>query len=102
MSLTGFGLGALPWLWANAISGFSSLKPRNFPGNTITTSYSYRLDVFFSHVIPGQFGLTQPLNGLNVVAAVHGVVYVALWAITIAAIVVVVVMRRGRSLAIVA
>jgi hypothetical protein len=102
ITLIGFGLSALPWLWANVSSGFASLKTGSFPGSSVPTSYMFRLETFFRHVVPGQFGLTQPNSGLDVVAPIHGPVFILLSAISALSIIVVVALRRGRSLAIVA
>jgi hypothetical protein len=48
-AVAAFFVGALPWLWANAQSGFASLKPSSFPNSAITTlntGFWGRLNIF--------------------------------------------------------
>ncbi|HEY1445690.1 MAG TPA: hypothetical protein VGF51_12390 [Acidimicrobiales bacterium] len=55
--LVGGGLvGSLPWLYANAHTGFASLKSSSFAANGGAT-YGDRLSVFFHYMLPLQLGV---------------------------------------------
>jgi hypothetical protein len=102
--VAGFGGGALPWLWANARSGFASLHPENFAGAQLAppNGYAERLRAFFVHVLPMQLNSVQPVSGRGALAPVphwlleHGLVTLLVLAVVLAA------LRGGRGLAVVA
>jgi hypothetical protein len=61
-----FGVGALPWLWANVQSGFASLKPSSFPNGAITslnTGFWGRLNVFGHLSLPIELDLRHLFSG---------------------------------------
>jgi hypothetical protein len=61
--LVGSGLvGSLPWLYANAHTGFVSLKSSSLPANGGAT-YGERLSVFFHSMLPLQLGVRTLLSG---------------------------------------
>lgn len=49
-------VGSLPWLYANAHTGFASLKSSSLPANGSAT-YGERLSVFFHDMLPMQLGV---------------------------------------------
>jgi hypothetical protein len=102
LAAAGFLLGALPWLWANARSGFASLDPNRFAGVSLAnpTSYTSRLGTFFSHVLPMQLNLTQPVSGLPVLRpTLHALAFWVLVVFLIAAIILAAIHgRRGRAI----
>lgn len=60
------GLGAAPWLWANASSHFASLRSANAPGGASPVNLGFvgRLHVFFRFSLPMEAGLRRPSTGL--------------------------------------
>ena len=64
LALVVFGwlVGSLPWLYANAHTGFASLKSSSLPANGGAT-YGERLSVFFHHMLPLQLGVRTLGNG---------------------------------------
>ena len=81
LSAVGVVIGALPWLYANARSGFASLHL----GNPAPPEFGYgaRVSIFFHDVLPSQLGLrTLPgdawIDGSTVGHAVFAVILVAL------------------------
>jgi Dolichyl-phosphate-mannose-protein mannosyltransferase len=61
-----FVVGALPWLWANAHSGFASLKPSSFPNGAITslnTGFWGRLSIFARLSLPIELDLRHLQSG---------------------------------------
>ena len=57
------GVGALPWLWANANSGFQSLKTSAFGTPPQPTSYDSRLHLFFHYSLGMLFNLRDVFVG---------------------------------------
>jgi hypothetical protein len=62
LTLCGAALGSLPWWYANARTGFASLKSNAFPANGGVT-YGTKLSVFFHDMLPMQLGLRAVLSG---------------------------------------
>ena len=61
--VVGGGLvGSLPWLYANAHTGFASLKSSSLPANGGAT-YGERLSVFFHYMLPMQLGARTVASG---------------------------------------
>jgi 4-amino-4-deoxy-L-arabinose transferase-like glycosyltransferase len=98
-------VGALPWLWANARSGFASLHTSNFPGGThsaLNTGFGGRLGVFFRLALPIDVDLRRLVSGTFLVGG-PGVAVLAIVVFgTIVAAVVVCVARWDRGVAIAA
>jgi hypothetical protein len=55
-------VGVLPWLYANAHTGFASIKSSSLPANGGAT-YGDRLSVFFHYMLPLQLGVRASLSG---------------------------------------
>lgn len=55
-------VGSLPWLYANAHTGFASLKSSSLPANGGAT-YGERLSVFFHFMLPLQLGVRTVSSG---------------------------------------
>jgi hypothetical protein len=55
-------VGSLPWLYANAHTGFASLKSSSLPANSGAT-YGDRLSVFFHYMLPLQLGVRTVASG---------------------------------------
>jgi hypothetical protein len=69
-------VGVLPWLYANAHTGFASIKSSSLPANGGAT-YGDRLSVFFHYMLPLQLGVRTYLSGDWVGGAAVGIlVYV--------------------------
>jgi hypothetical protein len=64
LALVVFGglVGSLPWLYANAHTGFASLKSSSLPANGGAT-YGERLSVFFHYMLPLQLGARTITSG---------------------------------------
>ncbi len=60
--VTGFVLGALPWIWTNLHTGFSSLKVSSSPVY-VHALYLGRLSIFFRLTLPMMLGLRVPISG---------------------------------------
>ena len=60
--VTGFVLGALPWIWTNLHTGFASLKVSSSPVY-VHASYFGRLSIFFHQTLPMMLGLRVPISG---------------------------------------
>ena len=60
--LAGGLVGSLPWLYANAHTGFASLKSSSLPANSGAT-YGDRLSVFFHYMLPLQLGVRTVASG---------------------------------------
>jgi hypothetical protein len=58
----GLLVGSLPWLYANAHTGFASLKSSSLPANGGAT-YGERLSVFFHYMLPLQLGMRTVSSG---------------------------------------
>lgn len=58
----GFVIGSLPWWYANAHTGFASIKSSSLPANAGAT-YGERLSVFFHDMLPMQLGVRTVLSG---------------------------------------
>lgn len=83
--VVGGGLvGALPWLYANAHTGFSSLKSSSLPANGSAT-YGERLSVFFHYMLPMQLGVRTVGSGEWVGGHAVGVLLYAVLLVLIAA-----------------
>jgi hypothetical protein len=77
-------LGSLPWLYANAHTGFESVKSSSLPANGGAT-YGERLSVFFHYMLPLQLGVRTPVSGNWVGGAVIGQLLYAVLLLLIAA-----------------
>ena len=62
LAVVGFFAGSLPWWYANAHSGFASLRPGGLPTSNGAT-YGARLSVFFHGMLPLQLGVRTVLSG---------------------------------------
>lgn len=93
-------LGALPWLWANAQSGFRSLQPSSFAGASLAQPHGYgeRLQSFFVHLVPMLQG--SSVAGLQVVGGPLGAVIVRSLELLLLGAVVICGVKRGRCRAI--
>jgi hypothetical protein len=60
--IMGAVVGALPWLYTNAATGFLSLRAGSLPASS-HLSYVKRLSVFFHKVLPMQLGVKTVLGG---------------------------------------
>ena len=104
-------VGALPWLWANVQSGFSSLKLSSFPagaGSSPNTGYWGRFTVFLHTSLPVELNLRRLQTGVFLFGgAVSGTRHALGVAVTIVVCVVLAVavvfcaVRGGRWLAVV-
>jgi len=56
-------LGALPWIWANANSGFRSLNQSSFAVPPNAPSYTGRLHIYLQYMLPMLFSLRAELSG---------------------------------------
>jgi hypothetical protein len=105
-ALVTVGIGALPWLWANVNSSFSSINQSTFSSGDSHFSIATRLRVFFGPVFPTELGIRSPSNLAWIVGkvgtgAAGEVLFGVLCAILIVALVLCL-SRPGRALAIVA
>ncbi|HUE08164.1 MAG TPA: hypothetical protein VMP41_12110 [Acidimicrobiales bacterium] len=83
--VVGGGLvGSLPWLYANAHTGFASLKSSSLPANS-GASYGERLSVFFHYMLPLQLGVRTVGSGEWVGGSTVGQLLYAVLLILIAA-----------------
>jgi hypothetical protein len=96
-ALAGVVVGALPWIYTNARTGFASLRAGSLP-NYEGIGYGGRLEVFFRAMLPVQLGVRAvpggawvggPVVGQILYGLVAAVVVVALVSAALAA-------RRGR------
>ena len=94
-----FGVGALPWIWANARSGFASLSTAQLNSSVPDSGYVGRLGVFFHDVLPMTLGLTQVVNGHRVLGAAVPLVEIAFLAV-IGVAVVLCILRGGPAVAV--
>ncbi len=62
--LGGYLIGALPWIWANLLSGFVSLKTGSFQVPPGSPGYGGRLRNFFEVSFPMQMNLREPQTGI--------------------------------------
>jgi hypothetical protein len=62
LAFGGVLVGSLPWLYANAHTGFASLKSSSLPANGGAT-YGERLSVFFHYMLPLQLGVRTVSTG---------------------------------------
>jgi Dolichyl-phosphate-mannose-protein mannosyltransferase len=65
-AVVAFCVGTLPWLWANAQSGFASLKSSSFPNGAITslnTGFWGRLGIFARLSLPIELDLRRMQSG---------------------------------------
>lgn len=77
-------VGSLPWLYANAHTGFASLKSSSLPANGGAT-YGERLSVFFHYMLPLQLGVRTIGSGEWVGGSAVGKLLYAVVLILIAA-----------------
>jgi hypothetical protein len=61
LAVAGFFVGSLPWWYANAHSGFASLRPGVLPASGST--FGARLSVFFHDMLPLQLGARTVASG---------------------------------------
>jgi len=99
-TMVGAAVGALPWIYANARSGFASFHPDISPPPR-GDNYGMRLSLFFHKVLPTQLGLRAVpggawVDGRSVGRTIYIVALVLLGALLLR---VVWSMRRGRSAA---
>lgn len=100
VTMLGAGVGALPWLYANVESGFTSLHAGALGSSGL--GYGARLGAFFTHVLPTQLGVQGVPSGKWVGGPVVGPLLLALVVILIVVALgraVVEVRRRGRAAA---
>ena len=62
LAALGAAVGSLPWWYANAHTGFSSLQQSALPANGGVT-YGTKLSVFFHYMLPMQLGVRAVLSG---------------------------------------
>ncbi|MGD0747450.1 MAG: hypothetical protein ABSB68_06530 [Acidimicrobiales bacterium] len=62
LAVFGAALGSLPWWYANAHTGFSSLRRSALPANGSVT-YGTKLSVFFHYMLPMQLGVRALVSG---------------------------------------
>lgn len=93
--VVGAGLGALPWLWANAGDGFKSLSRNSFVGvhSTLNTGYSGRLQLFFDKSLSMLLGVRY----VGTFDLVGGVVLLVLALILLVVSLVICLSRPGRT-----
>ncbi len=94
------GVGALPWLWANVRSGFTSLQSSSFPGgatSALNTGFGGRLRVFFRLSLPIDVDLRRLVSGSFLIGGAGAVALGVLVFGTIAAAVLVGLARRDRA-----
>jgi hypothetical protein len=77
-------VGSLPWLYANAHTGFASLKSSSLPANGGAT-YGERFSVFFHYMLPLQLGVRALGSGEWVGGGVVGKLLYAVVLVLIAA-----------------
>jgi hypothetical protein len=78
LTVAGAIVGSLPWWYANAHTGFASLRSSSLPANGGAT-YGDRLSVFFHYMLPMQLGVRTVLSGTWVGgSAVGKLLYVGL------------------------
>jgi hypothetical protein len=83
--VVGGGLvGSLPWLYANAHTGFASLKSSSLPANGGAT-YGERVSVFFHYMLPMQLGVRTVGSGAWVGGSSIGTLLYAVALLLIAA-----------------
>jgi hypothetical protein len=82
--VAGVLVGSLPWLYANAHTGFASLKSSSLPANGGAT-YGDRLSVFFHYMLPLQLGVRTFGSGEWVGGPVVGQLLYAVVLVLIAA-----------------
>jgi len=99
--LVALGVGALPWIWANARSGLGSLDTGQFASQTPYLGYAGRLGVFFRYVLPMVLGLTRVEDGHRLLGPAQEAVEIAFLAVLGVA-VVLCILRGGPSLAVAA
>lgn len=63
VSLAGFVVGALPWIWTNLHTGFASLSKGSSPAYS-QTSYAGRLSLFLHKAFPMMLGLRRTVSGV--------------------------------------
>ena len=93
------GVGMLPWLWANANSGFKSLKTSSLGGSPPFT-YRGRLDHFFHYSLGMLFSLRDAFDGRWLGGRTVGEVLIALVLVVLGVSLGLAVIRGGRALAI--
>ena len=93
------GLGMLPWLWANANSGFKSLKTSSLRAHP-PFSYRGRLDHFFHYSLGMLFSLRDTFDGRWLGGRTVGEVLISLVLVLLAASLGLAAIRGGRALAI--
>jgi hypothetical protein len=96
VSLATFALGALPWIWANAKSGFAS-----FHALGQRVPYTGRLSVFFQHVVPTELGLRPSESAAPAFGPAHSFVLV-LFLLVLGAGLVLCILRGGGAMALAA
>jgi hypothetical protein len=103
VAIVAAGVGAFPWLWANARSGFASLHTASFAGARAPANGGYgdRLSTFFTHVLPMQLNLVQPVAGRSVLHATTATVARDALFVVFGAAIVLCVVRGGRALSLV-
>jgi hypothetical protein len=75
--VAGVLVGSLPWLYANAHTGFASVKSSSLPANGGAT-YGERFSVFFHYMLPLQLGVRTVISGAWVGGNAGKLLYVVL------------------------
>ena len=95
VAVVGAIVGSLPWIWANAASGFASLHDTQ----ATTVSFSGRLSIFFRYALPMEFGLRRADDGAWILGSLHLIALMVILAAIIAALGLSLA-RGGRAMAI--
>jgi Dolichyl-phosphate-mannose-protein mannosyltransferase len=95
------GIGMLPWLWANAQSGFKSLKTSSFGAPPQPITYHGRLSQFFHYSLGMLFSLRDIFDGKWLGGKRVGEVLLILVLVALGAAMALAVIRGGRAIAIV-
>jgi len=91
--LAALGIGALPWIWTNADTGFLSLDRSKFPVPTGAPGYFGRLELFFRESLAMLLNVRFQTSG----SYVGGVALLSLAYLALTATVVLCLLRSGRT-----
>ena len=94
------GIGMVPWLWANANSGFKSLKTSSYGSPPHPISYHGRLDQFFHYSLGMLFSLRDIFDGRWLGGTTVGKVLLILVLVALGIALILSVLRGGRAIAI--
>ena len=91
-----FGIGALPWIWANIRSHLGSLATGEFAGHDVT--FTGRRSIFFHYALPMVLGVTRIADGHRLFGVGQPVLTIAFLAVIVVSLVLAV-LRGGPALA---